>query len=227
MTDLCKQLGITPKLSTTHHPQMDGQTEVMNWEVQQYLRLFCAEEQNCWSDWLGLAQFTINNRQHSSTKFSPFQLTHTYTPHMGIEHQAVKAPAAEEFTDRLSCAYDNLVKAHSHILTQTNQSRLDAPAYAVGNQVWLSTDNLHLPRASWKLSEQWLGPYSITKLVATNAVELHLPCSMCIHPVVNISHIKPYHERLLGQPVTAPGPSNVMEDREVEYEVEYIVDSRY
>ena len=30
MTDLCKQLGISPKLSTAHHPQMDGQTEVMN-----------------------------------------------------------------------------------------------------------------------------------------------------------------------------------------------------
>ena len=37
MTDLCKQLGITPKLSTVHHPQMDGQMEVMNREVQQYL----------------------------------------------------------------------------------------------------------------------------------------------------------------------------------------------
>ena len=65
------------------------------------------------------------------------------------------------------------------------------------------------------------------KLVGTNAVELHLPCSMRIHPVVNISRIKPYHERLPGQPVTAPGPSNVTEDRKEEYEVEYIVDSCY
>ena len=61
MTDLCKRLGISPKLSTAHHPQMDGQTEVMNREVQQYLQLFCAEEQECCADWLGLAQFAINN----------------------------------------------------------------------------------------------------------------------------------------------------------------------
>ena len=151
--DLCKRLGISPKLSTVHHPQTDGQMEVMNQEVQQYLRLFCAEEQESWMDWLGLAQFAINNRQHSATKFSPFQLTCTYAPHMGVEHGASKAPTAADFTDRLSRAYNNLVKAHSHILTQTNRSRSDAPAYALGDRVWLSTDNLRLPRTSRKLSE--------------------------------------------------------------------------
>ena len=50
---------------------------------------------------------------------------------------------------------------------------------------------------------------------------------MRIHPVVNVSHIKPYCDRLPGQPVSAPGPSNVTEDREEEYEVEYVVDSWY
>ena len=84
MTDLCKRLSITPKLSTVHHLQTDSQTKVMNQEVQQYLCLFCAEEQDCWSEWLGLTQFAINNHQHLATKFSPFQLTHTYTPCMGI-----------------------------------------------------------------------------------------------------------------------------------------------
>ena len=146
---------------------------------------------------------------------------------MGTESRVVKAPAAEEFTDRLSRAYDNLVKAHTRIFTQTDRHCSDAPAYTVGDRVWLSTNNLRLPRASRKLSERWLGPYSITKLVGTNAMELRLPCSMCIHPVVNVSRVKPYHERLPGQPVTAPGPSNVMEDCEEEYEVERIVNSRY
>ena len=227
MMDLCKQLGISPKLSMAHHLQTDGQTEVMNREVQQYLHLFCADEQERWADWLGLVQFTINNRQHSATKFSPFQLTCTYSPRMGVEHHAVKAPMAEEFADRLSCAYNNLVKAHSHILTQTNWSHSDALAYAIGDRVWLSTDNLHLPCTSRKLSEQWLGPSSITKLVGTNTIELCLPRSMRIHPVINISCVKPYHDHLPGQPVSAPGPSIVMEDREEEYEVDIIVDSQY
>ena len=65
------------------------------------------------------------------------------------------------------------------------------------------------------------------KLVGTNTVELCLPHSMHIHPVVNISCVKPYCDCLLGQPVSAPGPSLVTEDREEEYEVDYIVDSQY
>ena len=60
-----------------------------------------------------------------------------------------------------------------------------------------------------------------------NAVELRLPHSMCIHPVVNISHVKPYRDHLPGQPVSAPGPSIVTEDRDEEYEVKNIVDSQY
>ena len=72
-----------------------------------------------------------------------------------------------------------------------------------------------------------VGPYSIMKLVGTNAVELCLPCSMQIHPVINISHVKPYCDQLPGQPVSTPGPSYVTEDHDEEYEVEYIVDLHY
>ena len=162
-----------------------------------------------------------------SHKVLPFPAhPHISAPH-GNRVPCGKAPVAEEFTDRLAHAYDNLVKAHACIFTQTNRHRSDAPAYAIGDQVWLSTDNLRLPWASQKLSEWWLGPYTIMKLVGSNTVELRLPHSMRIHPVVNISRIKPYRERLPGQPVTAPGPSNVTEDREEEYEVERIMDSRY
>ena len=50
---------------------------------------------------------------------------------------------------------------------------------------------------------------------------------MCTHPIINISHVKPYCECLPGQSVTAPGPSNITEDCEEEYKVEFIVDSHY
>ena len=48
---------------------------------------------------------------------------------------------------------------------------------------------------------------------------------MKIHPVVNISCVKPYKERLPGQPLQKPGPMTVTEDHDVEYEIEHIIDS--
>ena len=50
---------------------------------------------------------------------------------------------------------------------------------------------------------------------------------MKIHPVVNISWVKPYRECLEGQPTFKPGPMQVTEDREIEFEVESIIDSRW
>jgi transposase InsO family protein len=98
MRDLCKRLGIQPKLSTAFHPQTDGQTERMNRDLQQYLRLFTAEKQDEWVDWLPLAQFSYNTKKQASTQKSPFEVTRSYVPRMGFEQRITKAPAAEKFT---------------------------------------------------------------------------------------------------------------------------------
>ena len=111
--------------------------------------------------------------------------------------------------------------------TQANKHCTEAPDYKVGDKVWLSTTNLHLTCTSKKLSEHWVGPYVITKLIGNNVVELKLPQLMKIHPVMNISQVKLYKERLPGQPLQKPGPVIVTEDHDVEYKVDYIIDSRW
>ena len=81
-----------------------------------------------------------------------------------------------------------------------------------------------LNRASKKLAEKWIGPYEISS-VMPNAVELRLPKTLCIHPVVNVSRVKSYLGPLPGQPVSHPGLIHVSEDRDKEYEVDAIIDS--
>src|SRR6266702_4556124 len=94
--------------------------------------------------------------------------------------------------------------------------------YKEGQMVWLSTAhlNLHATRQSLKLMEWWLGPYKIKKVINDNAVELLLPRSMKIHPVVNISCIKPYKEWLPGQWADKPGAMVVTDEGDEEYEVD-------
>ena len=83
----------------------------------------------------------------------------------------------------------NLEKAQEQMKVQADKHRSIAPKYQIGDKVWPSTDNLKVICASKKLTEQWLGPYDVTKLVEDNAVRLHLPKTMHIHPVVNISRV--------------------------------------
>ena len=122
---------------------------------------------------------------------------------------------------------ENMEKAKAHMKCQADRHRSQALNYKIGDKVWLSTENLKLTCTSKKLTERWLGLYDITKHIRDNALELRLPRSMKIHPVVNISRIKPYKEHLEGQPTFKPGPVQVTEDREIEFEVESIIDSRW
>ena len=67
MRELNGILGIVSKLSTVFHPQTDGQTEGVNQELEQYLRMFIDHRQEQWPEWLGAAEFAYNNKVHSST----------------------------------------------------------------------------------------------------------------------------------------------------------------
>jgi hypothetical protein len=71
MRDLLKLLGIKSNASTTYHPQTDGQTEWVNQEVEQYLRVFTNFMQDDWSDWLAMAEFSYNDKVHTTTGFTP------------------------------------------------------------------------------------------------------------------------------------------------------------
>jgi hypothetical protein len=69
-----------------------------------------------------------------------------------------------------------------------------------------------------------IGPYTIVEVKYFNAVQLKLPHTIKIHPVVNVSHVCPYKEPCIPQQV-APEPPPVEVDGEFEYEVEQILNS--
>ena len=68
-----------------YHPQTDGQTERLNQDIEQYLRLFVSQRQNDWLEWIACAEFTYNNKVHSATKISPFYAN--YRRHSLVEYE--------------------------------------------------------------------------------------------------------------------------------------------
>ena len=75
--ELNKLLGIQTKLSTAYYPQIDRQTERINQELEQYLRVFINHRQEQWPECLETAKFVYNNKIHLATKISPFKANYS------------------------------------------------------------------------------------------------------------------------------------------------------
>ena len=98
MKELNKILGIETKLSMAYHLQTDGQTEQINQELEQYLKMFLDYHQTDWPEWLAIAELSYNNKFQSSTWVSPFYANHGYNPCMVFEPQMnTKVQAVEDF----------------------------------------------------------------------------------------------------------------------------------
>jgi hypothetical protein len=72
--ELYHLLGIKLAASTAYHPQTNRQTEHVNQELKQYLRVFVSERQDNWTELLPFAEFQYNNHVQASTQHSPFLL---------------------------------------------------------------------------------------------------------------------------------------------------------
>jgi len=228
MKELNEILGIKTKLSTAYHPQTDGQTERVNQEIEQYLRMLVSHRQNDWPEWIAYAEFAYNNKIHTATHISPFFANYGMNPRIGIEPwRAGKSELAKEFAERMKLIHEEaqaaLSKAHDDMTCYADFYRGQAPEYKVGDKVWLSTKNLNVDQLSCKLTEHQLGPYEIVKIISSNAVKLKLPASFKIHNVINVSHTRPYHPPVAGQSIIPPEPVTV--EGTPEYEVEEIMDS--
>ena len=200
MKELNKMLGIETKLSTAYHPETDRQTERTNQELEQYLRMYVNHRQNNWAEWLATAEFAFNNKVHTATKMSPFQANYRRELGMGFDiRKKRKNEKAEEFAremkERHKKARAALVRSQEEMKRQADRSRKEAEEYRVGDKVLISTKDFSMElmkRVMKKLMEKFIGPYVVKKIVSENAVELELPASLRIHPVVkseDFSHL--------------------------------------
>ena len=228
--ELNKMLGIETKLLTAYHPQTDSQTERTNQELEQYLRIYVNHRQNNWSEWLAMAEFAFNNKVHTVTKTSPFQVNYGRELRMGFDiRKKGKNEKAEEFAKEMKEKYKearaSLVKSQEKMKRQADRNRKEVEEYRVGDKVLISTKDFSMElmkRVTKKLMEKFIGPYVVRKIVLENAVELELPVLLRIHLVVNVRRIVKYREQVEGQKKIPLPPVEVAGEKE--YEVKKILD---
>ena len=159
--------------------------------------MFIDYRQEQWPDWLGTAEFAYNNKVHSSTKTSPFRANYGQDPRMGFEtRRKGKYEGAEKFVTKMKEIQEKakavLGKVQKEIKKYTDRKRAEVNEYKVRDLVMLSTKDLKYQmagRRTEKLTERFVGPYRIKKIISLNAVELELPSTVKIHSVVNVSRI--------------------------------------
>jgi len=232
MRELNEMLGIKRKLLTVFHSQSDGQTERVNQELEQYLRIFINHRQEQWPEWLGTAEFAYNNKAHSSTRTLPFKANYGQDPRMGFEgRKKGRYAGAEKFIEKMKEIQEEakaaLGKAQADMKKYADKKRSDVEEYKVGDLVMLSTKDLKyqmVGRRTEKLTERFVSPYKVREIISLNAVKLELPSTVKIHPVVNVSRIQQYIEQVEGQ--KKEQLALVIIEGEEEWEVERILNKR-
>jgi len=148
MRELNRMLGIESKLSMAFHLQTDGQTERVNQELEQYLRMFIDHRQEQWPKWLEIAEFAYNNKVHSSTQTTPFKANYRQNPRMGFEERKKgKYEGAKKFIEKMKEIQEEaraaLGKAQDGMKKYADKKKGEVDNYKVGDLVMLSTKDLN------------------------------------------------------------------------------------
>lgn len=165
-------------MSSSYHPQTDGQTERLNQCLETFLRCSVSACPRQWSKWLSVAEFWYNTNFHSASGRSPFEVLYGYPPrHFGItDVSAFYSAELEQWLTERNLLND-CIKHHLH----RAQQRMKSQAYKngterefqVGDQVYLRlqpyVQSSVAPRSNMKLCYKYYGPFPILQKVGAVA----------------------------------------------------------
>ncbi|XP_031483793.1 magnesium transporter MRS2-B-like [Nymphaea colorata] len=171
--ELMRLAGTKIHYSTTHHPQTDGQSEVVNRTLETYLRCFMGERPTTWVRPLAWAEWSYNSSTHSTIGISLYEVLYGYPP--------PSIPHYEEGTtsdDMIDCELrnrneivdslrKNMAKAQDRMSQVYNKGRKDRE-FSVGDYVWLKRLAMRqrslMGQPYLKLLPKYYGPFKAADL---------------------------------------------------------------
>ncbi|CDJ70533.1 hypothetical protein, conserved [Eimeria necatrix] len=147
---LCRRFNIKRCMSSSYHPQSDGQTERVNRTLEQMLRTHIKSDEREWERLLPALELAYNTTSHSCTELFPFEVMTGENPLTAADLDIVGA-LAPTLTPPMTKLFQQLCdRAQSHIQKAKWQQKYyedtkrRAVEYAVGDKVWLSSTHLPL-----------------------------------------------------------------------------------
>eukprot|EP00253_Pinus_taeda_P008020 PITA_08020 len=191
--------GTQLQLSTSYHPQTDGQTEAVNKCLESYLRCFTLEKQHLWVQWLPLAEWWYNTNYHATTKLNLYEAVYGQLPPSPTSYLTgcSKVQAVDQLLQHratmLAHLRENLHQAQNRMKQQVDQHRSERQ-FQEGDQVFLRLQPYKQTslkdKGCQKLSPKFYGPYQVLQRIGEVAYKLALPPTAKIHPVFHVSCLK-------------------------------------
>nr|GEW44391.1 retrotransposon-related protein [Tanacetum cinerariifolium] len=196
---LFKSLKIELHMSTTYHPQSDGQTKVVNRCLECFLRCMTGDKPKEWTEWLSLAEYWYNTNFHTAIQTTPYEALYGQSPTFHIPY--IQGSTSVDLVDRTLMAREEAIKLLKFYLKRA-QDRMKSQAdkhmtdkeIEVGVWVYLKLQpyrQLTVRQGSQhKLSAKFYEPFQIIERIGKVAYRLQLPDYAKVHPVFHISQLK-------------------------------------
>ncbi|GJX22395.1 reverse transcriptase domain-containing protein [Tanacetum coccineum] len=196
---LHKAFGTRLDLSTTYHPETDGQSEHTIQTLEDMLRACAIDFGGNWDTHLPLVEFSYNNSYHSSVKCAPFEALYgrkCRTPIAWAEVGESKLFGPEiiqETTDKIVQIKERLKTTRDRQKSYADNRRKPLE-FSVGDKVLLKVSPrkgvVRFGKRS-KLSPRYVGPFEIVERVGPVAYRLRLPQELVgVHDTFYVSNLK-------------------------------------
>ncbi len=226
-------------LASSHHPQHDGQTEIVNRQLETMLRAYVKDDRESWCSWVHLLEHSYNSRVHAATGSAPYFLLYGFEPRGPLDASEASIRALDrskevrDFLAELAMHRESARRAIARAQTKQAESYnkgRKALEFEVGDYVLVNPHSLEWVESSGegkKLVQRWIGPFEVQQRINPNTYRLRLNTSYPGNPVFNVEHLRKYK--------TSPeefGPRAQLDDTRAvpadeEYEVESIVGHKY
>ncbi|GJS96004.1 putative nucleotidyltransferase, ribonuclease H [Tanacetum coccineum] len=119
---------VSDRDTSAYHPQIDGQTEVVNMSLSNLLRCLVGDHVKAWDQKLCQAEFAYNHVVNRSTGFSPFQVVFSTQPRgpLDLMTPRVSSSIPKKVQDFVAGLYDVHKVVHENLVSANSKYKQDA-----------------------------------------------------------------------------------------------------